>query len=118
MIFWLDDLYMDDTVRKKGKKYKQIIEKRSFWQKLPWKRSFYLITLANNGDNLFEILNTDQMFFRYYEYHKLYVVGVAANYDSAVEILRKIMTEGYKETPSFDPRKHFTKDRFAAANEK
>ena len=41
MIFWYKDLYMDEKVRKQEKKCKKIIEERSIFQKLPWKKSFY-----------------------------------------------------------------------------
>ena len=73
---------------------------------------FYLLVLANNQENLFEIVNTNQMFFRYYEYTDVYVVGIAKNYDGAVEILRRIMTEGYGADQAFDPRSVFTRNRF------
>ena len=39
---------------KQEKKCKKIIEERSIFQKLPWKKSFYIITLAENEKNLFE----------------------------------------------------------------
>ena len=52
MIFWYKDLYMDEKVRKQEKKCKKIIEERSIFQKLPWKKSFYIITLAENEKNL------------------------------------------------------------------
>ena len=72
MIFWYKDLYMDEKVRKQEKKCKKIIEERSIFQKLPWKKSFYIITLAENEKNLFEIMNTDQLFFKYYGQKELY----------------------------------------------
>ena len=84
MIFWYKDLYMDEKVRKQEKKCKKIIEERSIFQKLPWKKSFYIITLAENEKNLFEIMNTDQLFFKYYGQKELYVIGVTSDYDAAV----------------------------------
>ncbi len=120
MIFWYDSLYMDDTVRKNEKKCRKIIEKRIASQKMwenaaPWKKNYYVITLANNRDNLFEIMNTNQMFFRYYGYRNLYILGVSGDYDSALEILTLIMLRGYEADDGFDPRKVFTKDRFLPA---
>ena len=56
MIFWYKDLYMDEKVRKQEKKCKKIIEERSIFQKLPWKKSFYIITLAENEKNLFDLV--------------------------------------------------------------
>lgn len=115
MIFWYDHLYMDEAVSKHEKKCKKIVESRNKWQMLPWKKSYFIITLANNKENLFEIMNTSQMFFRYYEYTNVYILGVAKKYESAVEIFQNIMTEGYGEDSAFDPRSVFTKDRFVSS---
>lgn len=112
MIFWYENLYMDDSVKEEEKKCKKIIEKRSFWQKLPWKKSYYIIILANNKKNLFEILNTSEMFFDYYGHTDIYIVGVARKHENAVEILRQILTEGYQKDDDFDPRKVFLKEHF------
>lgn len=40
MIYWYDDLYMDQPVRREEEKCRRTIEKRSFWQKLPWKKNW------------------------------------------------------------------------------
>ncbi len=117
MIFWYDRLYMDDAVRKNEKKCRKIIERRSMWQNLPWKKSYFVLVLANNGENLFEIMNTNQMFFRYYGYTNLYIIGVAGNYEGAVEILRYIMTKGYEKDAAYNPRSVFTRGRFVPAGE-
>lgn len=114
MIFWYDGLLMDKAVRKKEEKCKRIIEKRSIWQKLPWKKSFYILMLANNSENLFEIMATNQMFFRYYGYTDIYIVGVSQDYEGAVQMLRRVMADGYAGDADFDPRKVYTKERFSA----
>ncbi|MFR3359933.1 MAG: hypothetical protein ACLTSD_10950 [Eubacterium sp.] len=90
MIFWYKDLYMDEKVRKQEKKCKKIIEERSIFQKLPWKKSFYIITLAENEKNLFEIMNTDQLFFKYWR-KELYVIGVTSDYDARYRSLSRFM---------------------------
>ncbi len=120
MIYWYDHLYTDEAVRRKEPDYKKAVEdkvKKSipgkiFSKKMLPSKHFYLLVLANNQENLFEIVNTNQMFFRYYEYTDVYVVGIAKNYDGAVEILRRIMTEGYGADQAFDPRSVFTRNRF------
>lgn len=105
MIYWYDHLYTDEAVRRKEQNYKKAVEEKI-------KKSCYLLVLANNEENLFEIVNTNQMFFRYYEYTNVYIVGIAKKYDGAVEILQRIMTEGYGTDLAFDPRSVFTKNRF------
>lgn len=112
MIYWYDHLYTDDVVRGKEHTFRKVVEERSKWQNLPWKKSYYLRVLASNQENLFEIVNTNQMFFRYYEYTNMYIIGIAKKYDGVVEILRRIMTEGYGTDLAFDPRTVFTKNRF------
>lgn len=112
MIYWYDDLYMDQPVREKEEKCRKTIEKRSFWQKLPWKKSYYIIMLANNRENLFEIMNTSEMFFRYYGYTDIYIIGISRHYEGAVEMFRRIMTEGYRKDVGFDPRQLFRRECF------
>lgn len=115
MIYWYDHLYTDEAVRRKEQNYKKAVEekiKKSFPSKILPSKSCYLLVLANNEENLFEIVNTNQMFFRYYEYTNVYIVGIAKKYDGAVEILQRIMTEGYGTDLAFDPRSVFTKNRF------
>ncbi len=116
MIFWFNGLYMDDSVRKNEKKCREIIERRSKWQKLPWKKSYYIIILAGNEKNLFEIMNTDQMFFKYYGYTDIYIIGVSRDYEGAVDMITQILINGYEKDKEYDPRKVFTRDCFQAGN--
>jgi hypothetical protein len=108
---------MDDFVRKKEKMCRQTIEKRSACRKRKWKtwlsrKHYFMITLAQNKENLFEIVNTKEMFFRYYGHTDIYIVGVSKDYDGAVEILTQILTKGYDTTPDYNPRNVFTKEKF------
>ncbi len=123
MIFWYNDLYMDQNIVKNEKQCKKIIEERcrhkqGIKKKLkenlaPWNQNFELVILANNKENLFEIINTRQMFFSYYSMFDIYVVGVAKQYEGAVEIVRSIMENGYREDESYDPRMQFAKEHFS-----
>lgn len=58
MIYWYQNLYMDETVEKNPKRCKKRVEKRR-----PWKKSYVVLTLAQNDKNLFEIMQTRQLFF-------------------------------------------------------
>nr|MBP3598663.1 hypothetical protein [Eubacterium sp.] len=123
MIFWYEELYMDSYVVKNEKKCKKIIEERCCYKKdlkkkwkenlAPWNTNYELLVLANNKNNLFEIINTKQMFFSYYSMSDIYVVGVAKHYEGAVEILRQIMESGYRKDDHYDPRVQFTKEHFS-----
>ncbi len=123
MIFWYDDLYMDQDIVNDEEKCKKIIEARCGYKKgikkklqhnlAPWNKNYEIVILANNKDNLFEIINTRQMFFSYYESHDIYVIGIAKHYEGAVEIVRTIMENGYREEADYDPRMQFTKEHFS-----
>jgi hypothetical protein len=102
-------MYMDKKVAKHPKRCKRRVAGRR-----PWKKSYVAIVLAANEENLFEIMETRQLFFRRYGYLDLYVVGLASNYENAVELLQQMLVKGYKENPSFSPRTCFDKKDFVA----
>lgn len=107
MIYWYRNLYMDDAVAKHLERCKKRVERRR-----PWKKNYVVLTLAVNEKNLFEIMETRQLFFRRYNYLDLYVVGLASSREKAVEILREILEQGYSSNPSFQPRELFKKEDF------
>lgn len=107
MIYWYRNLYMDDAVAKHPERCKKRVERRR-----PWKKSYVALTLASNEKNLFEIMETRQLFFRRYNHFDLYVIGLASSYENAVEILQKILERGYSLDSSFQPREHFKKEDF------
>ncbi len=111
MIYWYKDLYMDDTVAKHPKRCKERVERRR-----PWKRSYVAISLANNPDNLFEIMETRQMFFRRYASIDMYVVALCSTYAEAVDILQHILVTGYSLDPDFSPRTYFDKSDFVPSS--
>lgn len=102
MIHWYKDLYMDQKVRENPERCKHHIErcagsmKRSlskFW------RGYYVITLPSNEENLYDIMETRQLFFRRYANQELYVVALAKNYDSALVLLQQILLEADQDGP-------------------
>lgn len=107
MIRWYRALYMDEKVKENPEKCKKRVMRRR-----PWKKSYYVLTLASNADNLFEIMDTRQLFFRYYARHDMYVVGLSADYAGAVELLRQMVEEICCADASFSPRAYFDKDDF------
>lgn len=107
MIHWYRDLYMDTVVAKNPERCKKRVERRR-----PWKRSYYAVTLAVNDANLFEIMGTRQWFFRRYEYLDMYVVGLAADYRSAVELLQHIVEAICSTDSEFHPKGYFDKKDF------
>lgn len=106
MIYWYRHLYMDETVKRNPKKCMKRVERRR-----PWKKNYYAVTLAANPDNLFDIMGTRQMFFRRYAYLDMFVVGLAASKDEAVEILQQIVEKMSLEE-NWNPKGFFKKEEF------
>lgn len=110
MIYWYRDLYMDEKVAKNPERCKRRVARRR-----PWKKSYVAVTLAANEKNLFEIMETRQLFFRRYAYLDLFVVGLAENYENAVGLLQQILEMGYQRDPAFSPRSYFQKEDFTVS---
>lgn len=108
MIYWYSDLYMDEKVARQPKKCKKRVSARR-----PWKKSYVAITLASNEKNLFEIMETRQLFFRRYAYVDLYVVGLAANQKAAGELLQQMVQDMWKLDSSVRPHQYFVKEKFS-----
>ena len=58
MIYWYQNLYMDETVEKNPKRCKKRVEKRR-----PWKKSYVVLTLAQNDKNLLRLCRRASCFF-------------------------------------------------------
>lgn len=108
MIHWYRDLYMDESVQKNPEKCKKRVAKRK-----PWKKSYVAIALAQNPANLFELIETRQLFFRRYQYLDMYVIGLATNKKEAVTLLQKIVKDIWYKNPEFQPREFFDKSDFS-----
>lgn len=108
MIYWYSDLYMDEKVAKHPKKCKKRVVARR-----PWKKSYVAITLALNEKNLFEMMETRQLFFRRYAYLDLYVVGLAVNQKEAGELLQRMILDMWRLDSSVRPYQYFVKEKFS-----
>ena len=106
MIRWYKELYMDEEVSRHPKRCKKAVESRKLR-----KNNYYALMLANNPDNLFEIVQTRELFFRRYEYLDLYVFGLASEYENALallqEVVEQIMTMESKDFKTFFEKKDF-----------
>jgi hypothetical protein len=98
---------MDEKVAKNPARCKRRVARRR-----PWKKSYVAITLAANEANLFEIMETRQLFFRRYAHLDLYVVGMAADYENAVELLQTMLLDCYREDEAASPRTFFDRKDF------
>lgn len=95
---WYKHLYTDEgTVRKK--------------EKIKWKichnagqLDIYVIALAQNRQNLLEIISTLELMQKAYPKERLVVIGLAKGYESACELACRIVMEAYEATGAFDVR--------------
>lgn len=107
MIYWYPDLYMDEKVAKHPEKCKKRVAERRLW-----KKSYVVITLAINEKNFFEIMETRQLFFRWYSHHDLYVIGLASDREAARKLLQQIIEDMWREDTSCRPQDYFKRDEF------
>jgi hypothetical protein len=115
MIHWYQDLYMDDVVGEKPKRAKRRVElcHKSFRQSLCfWKQSYYAISLAQNEENLFEIIETRQLFFHAYQHLDFYIVGLAGSRDSAILLLQNIFDTILEQDSELPVREFFSGEKF------
>lgn len=55
----------------------------------------FVITLSRNPSDQLEIHKAGYLAQRYYRMHPPYVIGIAGNYEEAVELVRQIAEEAY-----------------------
>lgn len=91
MIIWNDDLYIEEKLQKKIKKIKKTLEK----EKPTF--SIYCITKASNPENLFDILDANEMLFQYYKRKNIEICGIASSRDAAIELVRQMVEEFAKK---------------------
>lgn len=102
MIKWSEPFYMDDMVAKKPEKWKKRIEDDKPGV------SLYCICFASNPKNLFDIVNSNELLFRYYKRRQLYVVGLANSYETALYLAEDMIGQIYKETGDVNIREYFS----------
>ncbi len=101
MIKWYPDLYLDEMAKKKEAKWKNKIEKGKPMLEV------YCICIALNPDNLFDIINVNELMFRYYKQKNLAIIGLAYGRTSALKLVEKIALDIYQKTDNFEPKVFF-----------
>ena len=101
MIKWYPDLYLDEKASKKEAKLKNKIEKGKPIL------GVYSICFALNPDNLFDIINVNELLFRYYRHKQITIIGLAYGRESAVRLIEKIALDIYHNTDNFEPEVFF-----------
>lgn len=97
---WHEDLYAGESVKKKLKKVKWKIMHHAGQLRV------YVITLASGQDNLLDLIPSRELLQKGYPKKNLYVVGLAGNYDEALELAGHIVSDVYRATGGFDVRSY------------
>lgn len=101
MIKWYDNLYMDDIVKRKQKKIIKEMERGKVTFEV------YCIAIASNPQNLFDIINVNELLFKHYKRNDIYIIGLTFSRDSAIEITKSIIQKMYEDTGGFKVREYF-----------
>lgn len=98
---WHEDLYSGESIKPRIKKVRwKIIHSAG-------QIHVYVITLASNEQNLLDIIPSRELLQKHYPKKGLYIVGLAGNYEEALELAGCIVSDVYKATGGFNIRKYF-----------
>ena len=102
MIKWLDNLYLSKDIR--GKKKIKLMNKIESGQ---LSFELYCIMFASNPNNLFDIINANDLLFPYYQRQELYILGLASSREAAKLLVKDMLVEVYRETGEFQVREYY-----------
>lgn len=71
----------------------------------------YVITLASNGVDLFDICHSSVLMQSRYQEQELYVVGLANGKEEAMELVQAIVADVYRKTGSYEKIRAYLEDR-------
>lgn len=102
MIQWASQLYVGVNMEeKKDNAIAMINNKQATY-------GVYCITFASQPDNLFDIMDANELLFPHYSKVKLTIIGLAKGREEAIMLVHDMLMEVYRETGAFDVRTYFT----------
>ncbi len=104
MIKWCGKLYMDEDVGRKPEKWKKKLEKGKLTVDL------YCVCMASNPDNLFDIINCNELLFRYYRQRRLVIAGLAKSRYGAVLLVQEMIEDMLKQSGTINVKEYFGLD--------
>jgi len=102
MISWSSRLLIGEKMNKRKEKVIASINNREAVF------GVYCIAFASHPDNLFDILDANELLFPHYRLTDVQIVGIAKGKEEAVLLVQKMLMEVYNNTGSFDVRNYFT----------
>lgn len=101
MIQWTSRLYVGEGLKKKKDKVIASINNRRITYDI------YCIAFASQPDNLFDIMNANELLFPHYQKSDIKIVGLAKGRDEATTLVQDMLMEVYKNTEEFCVRDYF-----------
>lgn len=102
MIHWSPKLYVGDKLKKKLDKTIESIDSRKITY------GVFCITFASNQDNLFDILNANELRLPYYYRTDVYIIGLTKGRKEALHMVHDLLIEVYQNTGEFKVREYYT----------
>lgn len=102
MILWAEKLYIGKKLKKKKDGAIASISSRKLAP------GVYCIAFASNPDNLFDIMDVNQLLFPHYNKTDVKIVGLAKGKEEAISLVHDMLLEVYNKTGSFNVRAYFT----------
>ncbi len=90
---------MDEYVAKKPRRYKKLVMGDKVC--IP---TIYCITIASNDKNMLDIISCNELLFKHYKRTNVRIVGLAASYSEAVNLVMKIVLDVYNKTENYKVR--------------
>ncbi|MEY8337218.1 hypothetical protein AALB16_04185 [Lachnospiraceae bacterium 62-35] len=88
---WYHNLYEGERAGKKRYSIIQKIRRRKF------QRGSYVITPPSNGNNVLDIYPSYILLLPYYRESDMMILGIAADYEEALEVAGTIIVDMYKK---------------------
>ena len=102
MIRWTKQLFIGDNIKKKKDKVIDSINNREATF------GVYCIAFASHPDNLFDIMDANELLFPHYKKMDVWVLGLAKGKEEAIYMVQNMLLEVFNKTGGFDVRAYFT----------
>jgi hypothetical protein len=102
MVSWTTRLYVGNKMKKKKDSVISSINNCEVTF------GVFCIAFASHQDNLFDIIDANELLFPFYKKSEVQIVGLARGREEAVDLVQKMLMEVYYKTGNFDVRAYFT----------
>lgn len=102
MVQWTSRIYVGEGLKGKKDKAMASINNRRITSDI------YCIAFASSPDNLFDIMNANELLFPHYQKADVKIIGLAKGKDEATRLTQDLVMKVYEKTGGFDVRGYYT----------